>query len=143
MTITEPNTVRDRLHDDGYAVVEHVLDRDTTPATSDSGSNVCSTRARADPFDAGPDAPKPPAHMGDWHSRIWDLDDDERRRLAQRRICFGRTAASSTPRGRFRTRTSASASSTSQLSSTAAAHSGSSTSSTRTSPSLPCWNIRS
>ena len=134
------DAVLDRLLTDGYVVVEHVLDRDTTDDLR-SGSNVCSTRRRANPFDAGPDAPEP----DESDSRVRrDLGPRRRRAGAASRSasCFS-SAASSTPRGRYRTRTSASASSTSRLNSTAADHSGSSTSSTRISPSLPCWNIHS
>src|SRR6478752_7566504 len=74
-----------RLLADGYAVIENVLDPATT---ADLAARVDRLMAdeRAHPFDPGPDAPVPPPDMGNWYSRIWDLDDDERRRLAQRQI---------------------------------------------------------
>jgi ectoine hydroxylase-related dioxygenase (phytanoyl-CoA dioxygenase family) len=85
MTTTEPITVVNRLLADGYAVVENVLDRDTTRDHQQRVQRRLDDE-RANPYDAGPDSPEPPAEMGEWYTRIWDLDDDERRRLAQRQL---------------------------------------------------------
>lgn len=85
MTITETKSVLDHLLADGYAVIERLLDGDTTSAFQQRVQRLLDEE-RANPYDAGPDAPEPPAAKGDWYTRIWDLDDDERRRLAQRQL---------------------------------------------------------
>lgn len=85
MTITETKSVLDHLLADGYAVIERLLDDDTTSDFQQRVQRLLDEE-RANPYDAGPDAPEPPAATGDWYTRIWDLDDDERRRLAQRQL---------------------------------------------------------
>lgn len=85
MTIATGSSALDNLLADGYAVVENVLDRETT---NDLGGRVqhLLDEERLHPFEAGPDAPEPTDDIGDWYTRIWDLDDGERRRLAQRQL---------------------------------------------------------
>jgi Phytanoyl-CoA dioxygenase (PhyH) len=75
----------DSLLNDGYTVVEGVLDRATTSNLRERVQRLLD-HERAHPFDPGPDAPQPNAGSGDWYTRIWELDDDERRRLAQRQL---------------------------------------------------------
>jgi hypothetical protein len=72
-----------RLLTDGYAVVERVLDDDTVADLQHRIQRLLDTE-RAQPYDGGDVAVEPPATGGDWYTRIWDLDDDERRRLARR-----------------------------------------------------------
>jgi ectoine hydroxylase-related dioxygenase (phytanoyl-CoA dioxygenase family) len=85
MTITEgtAQTVLDRLLTDGYAVVEGVLDRETTVDLQDRVQRLLD-HERAHPFDPGPDTPRPDPATSEWYANIWELSDDERDRLAQR-----------------------------------------------------------
>ena len=85
MTITDSTATLDHLLTDGYAVVENVLDPHTPRDLSRRVQRLLDEE-RAHPFDAGPDAPEPTAGASDWYTRIWDLDVDERRRLAQRQM---------------------------------------------------------
>ncbi|MEP7202017.1 MAG: phytanoyl-CoA dioxygenase family protein [Ilumatobacteraceae bacterium] len=89
MTATATDTravaALERLLADGYAVIENVLDPETTADLRNRLQRLLDDE-RAHPFDPGPDAPQPDADMGEWYTRIWDLSDDERRRLAQRQI---------------------------------------------------------
>ncbi len=53
------------------------------------GCKVSWMPSAPNPLALGPDAPQPPEEFGDsgdWYTRIWDLDDDERRRLAERQL---------------------------------------------------------
>ncbi len=83
MTAVDATEVRDRLLTDGYVVVENVLDADVT---ADLGRRVDEMldAERAHRLDADHDLSAVIDDTGDWYTRIWDLDDDERRRLAQR-----------------------------------------------------------
>ncbi len=83
MTTIDAIEVRDRLLTDGYVVVENVLDGDVTADLSRRVDDMLDAE-RAHRFDDDHDVPEPPSDTGDWYTRIWDLDDDERRRLAQR-----------------------------------------------------------
>jgi ectoine hydroxylase-related dioxygenase (phytanoyl-CoA dioxygenase family) len=85
MTITEDTarTVLDRLLTDGYAVIEGVLDRETTFDLQERVQRLLD-HERAHPFDPGPDAPRPDAATSEWYANIWELSEDERDRLAQR-----------------------------------------------------------
>ena len=80
---TEPRVVRERLLADGYVVVEGLLDEATTVDLRDRVQRLLD-HERAHPFDPGGDTPLPDADAQSWYARIWELDDDERRRLAQR-----------------------------------------------------------
>lgn len=88
MTITSDtraDDVLDRLLTDGYAVVERVLDDDTVAELQHRIQRLLDAE-RAHPFDAGEVTGEPPAEGGDWYTRIWDLDDEERHRLARRQV---------------------------------------------------------
>jgi hypothetical protein len=74
----------EQLTSDGFAVVEHVLDASTTSRMQDHVQHLLD-QERAHPFDPGPGAPQPD-EAGEWYTRIWELDDDERQRLAQRQV---------------------------------------------------------
>jgi hypothetical protein len=85
MTITA-GTARaalDRLLTEGYAVIEGVLDRETTDDLRDRVQRLLD-QERAHPFAPGPNAPRPDAATSAWYANIWDLSDDERDRLGQR-----------------------------------------------------------
>jgi ectoine hydroxylase-related dioxygenase (phytanoyl-CoA dioxygenase family) len=77
------SAVLDRLLSDGYAVVEEVLDRDTTADLQARVQRLLDDE-RAHPFDPGPDAPPPDTGMGEWYAKVWELSDEERDRLGQR-----------------------------------------------------------
>jgi Phytanoyl-CoA dioxygenase (PhyH) len=85
MTITgrTPKAVLDCVLTDGYAVIEGVLDRETTCDLQDRVQRLLD-HERAHPFDPGPNAPRPDAATSEWYTNIWELSDEERDRLAQR-----------------------------------------------------------
>jgi ectoine hydroxylase-related dioxygenase (phytanoyl-CoA dioxygenase family) len=85
MTITgsTPKAALDRLLTDGYAVIEGVLDRETTDDLQDRVQRLLD-HERTHPFDPGPSAPRPDAGTSEWYANIWELSDEERDRLAQR-----------------------------------------------------------
>jgi hypothetical protein len=80
---TSAPAVLDRLLTDGYAVVEGVLDRQTTVDLQERVQRLLDSE-RAQPFDPGPAAPRPDPETGEWFAKIWELSDEERDRLAQR-----------------------------------------------------------
>jgi Phytanoyl-CoA dioxygenase (PhyH) len=82
-TGSTPKAALDRLLTDGYAVIEGVLDRETTDNLQDRVQRLLD-HERAHPFDPGPNAPRPDAATSEWYANIWELSDEERDRLAQR-----------------------------------------------------------
>jgi ectoine hydroxylase-related dioxygenase (phytanoyl-CoA dioxygenase family) len=80
---TDASLVLERLLADGYVVVERLLDDATTTDLRDRVQRLLDDE-RAHPFDPGADAAVPDDDEHSWYTRIWELDDDERRRLAQR-----------------------------------------------------------
>jgi hypothetical protein len=80
---TDARVVLERLLADGSVVVERLLDDATTADLRDRVQRLLDDE-RAHPFDPGDDAPSPNADEQSWYTRIWELDHDERRRLAQR-----------------------------------------------------------
>ena len=80
---TDARLVLERLLADGYVVVEGLLDDATTADLRDRVQRLLDDE-RAHPFDPGRDVPLPDAEGQSWYARIWELDDDERLRLAQR-----------------------------------------------------------
>ena len=79
---TDARVVLERLRTDGYVVIEGLLDSVTTADFSARVQRLLDAE-RADPFDPG-DVGLPDTDEHSWYARIWELDDDERRRLAQR-----------------------------------------------------------
>jgi Phytanoyl-CoA dioxygenase (PhyH) len=77
------SAVLDQLLGDGYAVVEGVLDGDTTADLQARVQRLLDDE-RAHPFDPGSDAPPPDTGMGEWYAKVWELSDEERDRLGQR-----------------------------------------------------------
>lgn len=76
--------VIEHLLTEGYAIVENVLDAETTADLAARVQRLMDAE-RAAPYDPGPDAPSPDA-AGDWYSRIWELSDGEQRNLAHRLV---------------------------------------------------------
>lgn len=87
-TDVDAETVLGRLQTDGFVVIENLLDPETT---ADLGQRVqvLMDAERAQLSGPGPESARPPDDMdgmsdtGDWYSRIWDVDENERCRLAQ------------------------------------------------------------
>ena len=79
---TDAKVVLARLQADGYVVVEGLLDAATTADLQHRVQRLLDDE-RANPFDPG-DVAVPESADQSWYERIWELDDDERRRLAQR-----------------------------------------------------------
>jgi hypothetical protein len=75
----------ERLLTDGYAIAEGVLDDHTTADLTNRVQRLLD-HERANPFDPGLDAPPPDGDIGQWYTGIWELDADERRRLAGRQM---------------------------------------------------------
>lgn len=84
MTIAHPRTeaALEHLLGEGYVVIERALDPGTT-ADLQARVQRLLTAERAAPFDPGAGTPPSDADS-EWYSRIWEVSDDERRRLAQR-----------------------------------------------------------
>lgn len=81
--------VIEHLLAEGYAVVPNVLDADTTADLQRRVQHLMDFE-RAHPFEPEPGAPEPePA--GDWYRGIWEMTDDECRRLAHRQAAQRRS----------------------------------------------------
>jgi hypothetical protein len=80
----DATSVLGRLQTDGFVVIENVLDRATTADLARRVQALMDAE-RSQLADSGHESAESPAEVsdtGDWYTRIWDLDDDERRRLA-------------------------------------------------------------
>ena len=86
MTDTTHTIAREALEQllaDGYVIIENLLDPATTADLRERVQRLLD-HERANPFDAGADAPEPDEEQLSWYARIWDLDEDEKARLSQR-----------------------------------------------------------
>ena len=71
----------EQLLTEGYAIVEHVLDADTTADLAARVQRLMDAE-RAAPYEPDPSIEE--ADLDDWYDRIWELSEDERRRLVAR-----------------------------------------------------------